>query len=98
MTLAPGRHPAGLFALRTMRHDERARGNLETNRRPRGDVHIAADLCRRDQLSVASYHAAVADFRLMLVVAVVVHRDTTATDVGFGANGGIAEVAQMAGL
>src|SRR3984957_20750792 len=34
----------------------------------------------------------------MLIVAVVVHGDNAASDVGVGADGGVAEVAQMAGL
>src|ERR1019366_1434279 len=51
--LAPGRHPARLFALRMMRHHERAVGHLANNGRPRRDEHVAADLDRRDQLRVA---------------------------------------------
>src|SRR5208282_3338420 len=93
VTLAPSRHPAGLLALRMMRHHQRAVGHLADDRRPRRDVHIAADLDRRDLLRVASDHAAVANFGAMLVVAVVVHGDDAASDVGIGADGGVAEVA-----
>src|SRR5208283_2849947 len=93
VTLAPGRHPAGFLALRMMRHHERAVRYLANNRRARRYIHVAADLYRRDQLRVASDHAAVADLRAMLVVAVIVHRDDAASDVGVVADGGIAEVA-----
>lgn len=93
VAFAPGCHPAGFFALRMMRHDERAVGYLANNRRPGRDVHIAADFDRRDELRIASDHASVADFREMLLVAVIVHRDDAASDVGVGADGGVAEVA-----
>src|SRR5208282_1804052 len=98
VTLAPGRHPAGFFALRMMRHHERAVLHLANNRRAGRDIHVAADLHRRDQLRVASDHAAIADLRAMLVVAVIVHGDDAASDVGVVADRGVAEVAEMAGL
>ncbi len=63
-----------------------------------GDVDVVADLDRRDQLRIAADHAAVADLGYVLVVAVVIHGDDAATDVGLAANDGVAEVAQMARL
>src|SRR5271168_256468 len=93
VTLAPGGHPAGFFALRMMRHHERAVLHLANNRSAGRDVHIAADFHRRDQLRVASDHAAIAYLRVMLIVAVIVHRDDAASDVGVVADGGVAEVA-----
>src|SRR5271154_6552136 len=93
VTLAPGRHPAGFFTLRMMRYHERAILHLADNRRAGRDIHVAADLHRRDQLRVASDHAAIADLRAMLVVTVIVHRDDAASDVGVVADRGVAEVA-----
>src|SRR5216684_4635790 len=61
-------------------------------------MNVVTDLDRCNQLRVASDHAAVADSRLMLVVAIVVDRDNAASDVGFAPDHSIAEVAQMARL
>src|SRR5258708_37622369 len=81
-----------------MRHYQRAVGYFAQDGRSRCDVHVIADFYRRDQLRVAADHASIADHRLMLLVAIVVHRDDTASDVGIGADSRVTEVAQMACL
>ncbi len=48
VTLAPCGHPARLLTLRMMRHHQRAVRYLAHDRGPRRDVHVAADLHRRD--------------------------------------------------
>src|ERR1700691_935559 len=95
---APLRGPSGLDLLRMMRNAERAVGDLAQNRGARADVDVVADLDRRNQLRVASDHAAAADPREMLVVAVIVDGDDAASDVGLAPDRGVAKVAQMARL
>src|SRR5216683_3050186 len=82
VTFVPLRGPSGLLALRMRRHDERTVRHVAHDRGTRRDVNVVAELDRRNQLRVASDHAAVADSRLMLVVAIVVDRDNATSDVG----------------
>src|SRR6266849_11178508 len=96
VTFVPLRSPSGLLALRMMRHDERTVRHVAHDGRPRCDVNVVAELDRGNQLRVASDHAAVADSRLMLVVAIVVDRDNATSDVGLAPDHSIAEVAQIA--
>src|SRR6266851_1552858 len=96
VTFVPLRGPSGLLALRMMRHDERAVRHVAHDRGTRRDINVVAKLDRRNQLRVASDHAAVADSRLVLVVAIVVDRDNATSDVGLAPDHSIAEVAQMA--
>src|SRR5713226_1697850 len=96
VTFVPLRGPSGLLALWMLRHDERAVRHVAYDRRPRRDVNVVAKLDRRDQLRVASDHAAVADSRLMLVVAIVRDRANATSDVGFAPQHSRAEVADMA--
>src|ERR1700688_3688558 len=98
MAAAPFGGPSGLDLLRMMRNAERAVGDFAQNRGARRDVDVVADLYRRDQLRVAADHAAAADPREMLIVAVVVDGDYAASDIGFAADNSIAEVTQMARL
>src|ERR1700691_2186504 len=95
---APLGGPSGLDLLRMMRNAERAVGNLAQNSGAGSDEDVVADLDRRNQLGVASDHAATADPREMLVVAVIVDGDHAASDISLAADLGIAQVAQMARL
>src|SRR6202521_407689 len=81
-----------------MRHTQRTVLNVAHDGGARRDVNVVADLYRRNQLRVASDHAAIADLRDVFVVAVVVDRDDAAADVGLAPDDGVAEVAQMACL
>src|SRR5438128_330229 len=98
VTLVPARRPPGFFALRMMRHHERAVFDISQDRRSRRDVHVAPDFYRRDELRIASDHAVVADLRHMLVIAVVVHSNDTTSDVGLAPDYRVAKIAQMARL
>src|SRR5260370_22889944 len=81
-----------------VRYFRRSVGYFAQDGRSRWDVHVIADFYRRDQLRVAADHASIADHRLMLLVAIVVHRDDAASDVGIGADSHVTEIAQMARL
>src|SRR5260370_41316502 len=81
-----------------VRYFRRSVGYFAQDGRSRWDVHVIADFYRRDQLRVAADHASIADHRLMLLVAIVVHRDDAASDVGIAADSHVTEIAQMARL
>src|SRR5579885_937429 len=98
MALAPARGPSGLHGLRMAREAERAVGHIAQYGGARGYINVVTHLDRRHELRVASHHAAIADLGEMLLVAVVVHCNHAASDVGVGADRGIAEVTQMARL
>ena len=78
-----------------MRHDQRAILDIAYDSSARSHIDIVADLYRGNQLGIASDHAAIADLRLMLVVAVVIHGDNAAPDVGLTSYNRVAQVAQM---
>src|SRR5215472_6523377 len=98
MAFVPIVGPAGLFALRMMRHHQASVGNVAHNRGSRGDIDIVADPDWRYKLGVAADHASIADLGAMLLVAVVINRNDAAPDVGFAAHRCIAQIAQVAGL
>src|SRR6267154_1451432 len=90
--------PAGFLALRMMRHDQGAVLDVAHDGGAGGDIDVVADSDRRDQLRIATDHAAIADAGFVLVVAVVIHGDDAAADIRLAANDSVAEIAQMARL
>src|SRR5713101_5465899 len=98
VTLMPASCPAGLLALRMMRHYECAVFDVAQDRRARSHIDVVADFDRCDELRITSDHAVVADRCQMLVVTIVVHRNDTTSNVGLTANNRVAEITQMTRL
>src|SRR6516162_10243481 len=98
VSLMPSRGPASSGPLRMFRRNQRAVGDVMQQRRARGDINVITHLDRRDELGIASDHATIANRRGMLVVAVVIDRDYSASDVGLFADRGITQVTEVARL
>src|SRR5262245_37411829 len=98
---APGAaagHPAFLRHLLASLHGQRAGRDTLRDHRAGGDEGIVSDGDGRHDAAVAAHERAVADRRLVLVGAVVVDDDHAGTDVDTVADGGVADVGQVAGL
>ena len=81
-----------------MRHDQGTVGDVAHDGGAGGDIDVIADFTGAINWVSHSDHAAIADVRLMLVVAVIIYGDNAAADVGLAADDGIAEGSQMARL
>src|SRR6202171_6418668 len=98
---APGptdRDPAFLHPLWAALDRKRARRDTFGHDRAGGDERVRPDGDGRDHAAVAADEGAVADLRLVLVDAVVVHDDDAGADIHSIAHGRVADVGQVAGL
>src|ERR1019366_10713137 len=94
-TLRPPLLPAFFIDLAGAADSQRAGRDIVGDHAARTHVSPVGDLNRRNQSRVTADKRAVADYRRVLVPAVVVTRNRARADVGFLANDRIAEVSQV---
>src|SRR5262245_17642465 len=96
--LAPTPGPAFLDLLAAATDRERVRRHIAGDDRARAHIGALADLHRRDQRRVRADERVLADLGAVLADAVVVAGDGAGADIGAGADGGVADIAQVIGL
>src|SRR6266545_3941799 len=79
-------------------HGKAAGRYVLPNGRAAADIGAAADSDGGDKLRIAPDERTILDHGLLLFLAVVIARDRAGADVHLLADGGVAEIRQMAGL